>query len=473
MVCFIPSLGIITFNLVGGDAAMSEQIDSFREALISRLSATDDNQNLQLRKDDGTLHLMYNVSLCDSNKLYTFIRVPFAEKRSLAEFARYMKDLAETVEATDTESLQQKVHEGYALMFMEEQILAFKAVKEIGNQQGPSQVEGTMNGPQNAFTEDNETNVSIIRQRYPSADLIVENLTAGKMTQTKISLLYDSTVVNQTALSHVKARMKEVDASVVQGANQLYLLLNRQKYSLFPTMLHTDRPDRTVLNLSNGKIVFIVQGAPFAMIGPAVFYDFVSAMDDVYMNYWITRFTVFLRYLSIIFTLFLPAIYVAAVSFNPEMFRVQLSLSIAGSRAAVPYPSFIEVLIMLFMIEALTEASIRLPKYIGQTSATVGGLILGQAAQQAGLVSSVLIIVISLVAISSFVIPVNPMFYTIRVVRYPLILMASLLGVTGLAGGFFILLIWLANLRSFGQPYFRIFTNERSSSGMKKGGKVS
>jgi spore germination protein KA len=155
------------------------------------------------------------------------------------------------------------------------------------------------------------------------------------------------------------------------------------------------------------------------------------------------------------------------------MFRVQLSLSIACSRAAVPYPSFIEVLIMLFMIEALTEASIRLPKYIGQTSATVGGLILGQAAQQAGLVSSVLIIVVSLVAISSFVIPVNQMFYTIRVIRYPLIIMASLLGVTGLAGGFFVLLIWLANLRSLGQPYFRIFTDERSSSGMKKGGNVS
>jgi spore germination protein len=209
------------------------------------------------------------------------------------------------------------------------------------------------------------------------------------------------------------------------------------------------------------------------VIGPAVFHDFVSTMDDVYMNYWFSRLTYILRYMSIFFTLFLPAIYIAAVSYSPEMFRVQLTFSLAGSRAAVPYPSYVEVLIMLFMIEALTEASIRLPRVIGSTAATVGGLILGQAAQQAGLVSSVLIIVISLVAISSFVIPVNAIFNAIRVIRIPLILLATMLGVTGLAAGFFVLVFWLANVRSFGQPYFRIFTNERSPSGMKKGGDVS
>ncbi|SEC56194.1 spore germination protein [Paenibacillus sp. GP183] len=452
---------------------MSEQLDSLREELVDRISSTDDNQILQLQKEDGTLHLMYNVSLCDPNKLYKFIRVPFAEKPSLAEFAQYIQDMAETFEASDTGSLQQKLYAGYALIFMDDQILAFKAVKDFGNQQSPSTVEGTLYGPQNAFSEDNETNVSIIRQRYPSADLIMENLTAGTTTQSKVSLLYDSAVVNMTALGHVKERMKELDAAVVQAPIQLYLLLNRQKYSLFPTMLHTDRPDRAVLNLSQGKIVLFVQGTPFAVIGPVVFYDFVSSMDDGYMNYWFSRFTVILRYLSIFFTLFLPAIYIAAVSFSPEIFRVQLTFSLAGSRAAVPYPSYVEVLIMLFMIEALTEASIRLPRLIGSTAATVGGLILGQAAQQAGLVSSILIIVISLVAISSFVIPVNPIFNAIRVIRIPLILMATLLGVTGLAAGFFVLVFWLANVRSFGQPYFRIFADERSPSGMKKGGKAS
>ncbi|SEP18731.1 spore germination protein [Paenibacillus sp. OV219] len=452
---------------------MSIRIDRFCQELISRLSASDDNQNLQLQKKDGTLQLLYNVSLCDPNKLLLYIRIPFAEMSSLSEFAPYIRDMAESVEASDTGSLQQKLYAGFALIFIGDQILAFKAVKDLGSQPGPSQVEGTLYGPQNAFSEDNETNVSIIRQRYPSADLIVENLTAGKSTQTKVSLLYDSSLVDQTALSHVKERLKDLNAAVVLTPHQLYLLLNQKKYSLFPTMLHTDRPDRTVLNLSQGKIVFLVQGTPFVMIGPVVFYDFISSMDDIYTNYWVNRFTVILRYVAIFFTLFLPAIYIAAVSFNPEMFRVQLALSIAGSRADVPYPSYMEVLIMLFMIEALTEASVRLPRYIGPSAATVGGLILGQAAQQAGLVSSVLIIVVSLVAISSFVIPVNPMFYAIRVIRYPLILIASLLGVTGLAAGFFIILFWLANLRSFGQPYFRIFANERSSTGMKKGRNVS
>ncbi|MFC0273977.1 spore germination protein [Metabacillus herbersteinensis] len=168
-------------------------------------------------------------------------------------------------------------------------------------------------------------------------------------------------------------------------------------------------------------------------------------------------------------TITLPALYIAIVSYNPVIFRIQLTTSIAGSRAAVPYPSFIEVFIMLFLIEALVEASIRLPKSIGPTATTVGGLILGQAAQQAGLIGSIMIIITSTVAISNFVIPINAMSFAIRVVKYPLIILAIFFGITGVISGVYCFLLYLANMRSFGEPYLRIFIGEDSPSGYKKG----
>lgn len=190
----------------------------------------------------------------------------------------------------------------------------------------------------------------------------------------------------------------------------------------------------------------------------------MSSMDDLYLPYWVSKGLQFLRYVSLFLTITLPALYIAVISFNPGFFRVQLTLSIAGSRADVPYPSYIEVIFMLFMTEALTEASIRLPKFIGGTATTVGGLILGQAAEQAGLVSSIMIIVTSAVTISNFVIPISTMSFAVRVVRYPLILLSTLYGLVGLIVGLFWVAGFLVDQRSFGKPYFKIFSGEPSKT---------
>jgi len=184
----------------------------------------------------------------------------------------------------------------------------------------------------------------------------------------------------------------------------------------------------------------------------------MHAMDDEYDSYWTNRFLTVMRYFGIFMTIILPAAYIAIVSYNPEIFRVQLAFTIDGSRAGVPYPSFVEVFVMLFMIEALIEASVRLPRIVGSTATTVGGLILGQAAQQAGLVSSIMIIVTSVVAISNFLIP-NPDFsQAVRLVKYPFVVVAMMYGLSGVAVLFFALIVYLCNLRSFGEPYLAVFT---------------
>lgn len=321
-----------------------------------------------------------------------------------------------------------------------------------------AQIETVIQGPQYAFSEDLAVNMNLIRHRYHQQSLRLEKQKVGNLSQTEVGIVYDANLVSPKVLKKVKDSIQRVDIPVLQAAGQLQNHINLQKRALFPTMMLTERPDRAVFNLSQGKIVVVIEGTPFALVVPAVFYDFISSMEDVYQSYWISKFLITLRYLGLFFSITLPGAYVALTAFNPEVFRVQLALSIAGSRVGVPFPAFTEVTFMLLMMELLTEASVRLPKTVGQTAATVGGLILGQAATEAGLVSNIMIIVVSAVAVSNFVIPITAMGFAMRFVKYVILAFATAYGLMGLVIGVLGLLIYLISLDSFGKPYFSLIS---------------
>lgn len=228
-------------------------------------------------------------------------------------------------------------------------------------------------------------------------------------------------------------------------------------------MLLTERPDRISYNLAGGKIIIMMEGTSLAIIAPVIFYDFFVSMEDLYHQFWISKFLMLLRYIGLFTCLFLPGLYVAVTAYNPDLLRAELALSIAGSRIGVPYPSFLEVLFMLIVMELLTEASIRLPKAISATATTVGGLILGSAVTEASLTSNIMIIVISAVAISTFVIPVNEMSFSVRVMRYFILFFSILAGMAGLVLSFLGLIMYLSNKTSFGVPYFKMYLQGKES----------
>ena len=353
---------------------------------------------------------------------------------------------------------------GYTLIEINGSFFYYEARKALNTNVQDSKVETVILGPQNSFSENVDVNMNIIRSRYPNTNLLVNMLEVGKESKTKTVVVYNEKLADAAVVNEVIHKIKSIDAEMVQSLNQLEVLM-QGKFTLFPTVLITERPDRVALNLAQGKIVILMEGVPFALVTPAVFFDFMTAMDDMYNSAIISRALIVLRYIALLVSLTLPAIYISVVSYNPEIFRVQLAFSIAGSRAGVPYPSFIEVLFMLFLIEALIEASIRLPQTIGSTATTVGGLILGQAAQQAGLVSSIMIIITSAVAISTFVIPINSMTLAVRLIKYFLIALATFYGIFGVAIGMFMLIMHLANMRSFGKPYLKLFFGEKKKMG--------
>jgi len=436
-------------------------------ALQWQMRMSHDFKTERLSNGGIDVDLFYYSSLCDKDTLFRSIGKPLLTSASDDDFRTALRALPDLEVLHDMDTLAEKLLAGHAAILFEGSIHLLNAKITLSDKPMEPSVETTLQGPQTALSESIETNLTIVRQRYPAATLFALQKRVGRVSQTKLSILFDEKVVDRKALQMILERIDRIDADIVQSVGQLEMLISDKKIRLFPVMLITERPDRIVQNLANGHVVILIDGSPFAAIAPAVLYDFLAAMDDLYQTYWVSRFLLGLRYIALFLTLSLPAIYVAIVSYNPEIFRVQFTLSIAGSRAAVPYPSYIEVLIMLFIVEALLEASLRLPRFIGGTATTVGGLILGQAAQQAGLVSSIMIIITSTVAISNFVIPITMMSFAFRIMKYPLIVLAACFGMYGLIVGLFLIVMYLCEFRSFGRPYLQIFVGEKRVSGVK------
>ncbi|WP_419882966.1 spore germination protein [Peribacillus sp. B-H-3] len=401
--------------------------------------------------------LVYLKSMCDEEKIRKEIIQPLMMCEKESKFVLHLLSLPGSVKITDQENIENKLLRGNTVIFISGSVYALSEVKTVNVDPLETMVETSVQGPQKGLSEELYTNITMIRNRYPTSELMVEHHTAGTLSKTPIALMYDVSYVQEDVLNQLKNSLAEIDMDMIQSAGQLQNALTKKKYRLFPTIMITERPDRIALCLSQGKVALLVNGTPFGLVLPSVFFDFISAMDDLSHTYWVAQLMIILRYIGLIITLVLPALYVAITSYNPEILRSQLTLTIAGSREAVPYPSFFEVIFMMLVVEMLVESSIRLPKAIGPTATTVGGLILGQAAQQAQLVSSIMIIITAFVAISNFTIPINAMSFAIRVARYPLILFASLFGFVGLIAGFVILLCYLIDLRSFGKPYLAIY----------------
>ncbi|WP_038091583.1 spore germination protein [Tumebacillus flagellatus] len=436
----------------------SEQL---KRILSEELAQSDDVEDREMKSGELTARLLYIKTLCDPQKVQRFVIVPFWDLQNREQYENFLLSFPGSQRGDRVDAITEKLLQGFLAVFLGDELILFEATLNNNSNTKEANVETAVQGPQDAYTEKIETNLNLVRARYQTPTLRVEMFVIGTISKTKIALLYDQDLVNPKQLEDLRKRLQNIRIEVLQAAGQLEKLIEHRTIRLFPTMMITERPDRTVHNLANGKLVLLTDKALYALIVPTIFSDFFSAMDDMYMQNMVGRFLQTLRYIGLVLTLIMPSLYIIITSFNPEFVRVQLTFSIASSRAAVPYPSYLEVIFMLLMMEFLTEASIRLPRAIGPTATTVGGLILGQAATQAGLVSDIMIIIISVVAISNFVIPVNAMSFAIRVCKYPLVLLSTLFGFFGLIVGLMGLVFYLSSHRTFEVPYVKMFRKER------------
>lgn len=425
--------------------------------LSEKFSPSNDIIFKPLQMEGNTVYIFYLKSVIDGAKLQGMLIKPFFEMKSNVNFKSYIESLPDLNGMKSGDELLVEITKGNILIAIEDEfyLIDLKLVNSSDVQQ--TLMEPTVYGPQLALSEDLDTNLNIIRQRYHEPTLKFEMHQLNDKAHQPVAIIYDEKTVKQSVLKKIKENLNDIDVTLIQSAGDLQLHLNGSKITLFPTLILTERPDRISYNLAAGKVVIMINGSPHALIAPVVFFDFMLSMEDNYHTFWITTFTLVLRYIGLIICLILPAMYVAVTSYTPDVLRTELALTVAGSRLGVPYPSFIEVIFMLIFMEFLTEASIRLPKAISATATTVGGLILGTAATEAALTSNIMIIIVSAVAITSFVIPISEMSFSIRICRYLLIIYTTLFGTLGLILGSLGLVMFLANKRSFGEPYLKMY----------------
>ncbi len=316
-----------------------------------------------------------------------------------------------------------------------------------------SAVEASLRGAHQGFVETGIQNIALIRRYIPNLHLKIKEYTIGERGKTKISILYLADVANPEILEKLETKINQIQTDAVLNTGELVEFIEDHPYSPFPQFLLTERPDTVASHLLQGRFAVVVDLSPNVLIAPATFVSFFQSIDDYSTRWLIASFIRSLRFLALIIALFLPAMYIALISFNYEVIPMQFILSIAETRARVPFPPIMEAILMEVTIEMMREAGIRLPAPIGQTVGIVGGIIIGQAAVQAGIVSNIMVIVVASTAIASFIIPNYDMGASLRLLRFPIMLVASMFGLVGIICSAIALAAHFVTLESLGTPY--------------------
>jgi spore germination protein KA len=366
---------------------------------------------------------------------------------------------AELAKAKDMKALVDGLLEGDAVLLIEgvEEAYVMSAKGYDYRSVGISEVEPVVSGPKDAFIEGLSVNLSLIRRRIHSPNLVFKSLKVGRETQTTVCVAYIKGICSIKLITEVFSRISKIDIDGILGSNYIEEFINDEPFSIFPQIRNTERPDVASAALLEGRIVIIVDNTPMALIIPGEFFSLFHAADDYYNRFWFSSVIRLFRYLAAFIALTLPSFYIALANFHQELIPTNLLVSIISARTGVPLPNFVEAFLMEGTFEILREAGVRLPRPVGQAVSIVGGLVIGQAAVQASIVSPLMVIVVSLTAIASFCVPQYNISHPIRLLRFPLMILAATLGIYGLMLGLLFLLLHLCSIRSFGVPYFAPF----------------
>ncbi|BCG61600.1 spore germination protein [Paenibacillus sp. URB8-2] len=313
--------------------------------------------------------------------------------------------------------------------------------------------EAVIRGPREGFTENLLTNINLIRRRLRTPQLKFESIQLGRLSKTDVAITYLEGIADEALIEEVRERLNRIDIDAILESGYVEELIEDNHFSIFPQINYTERPDRIVANLLEGKVGVLIDNTPFALFLPVTFFEMMQASEDYYQRFVVSTLIRLLRYLFLMIALLLPSLYIALLTFHQEMLPTSLLLSAAASRETVPFPAIVEALLMEISFEALREAGVRLPRPVGQAVSIVGALVIGEASVSAGIVSAPMVIIVSITGIASFIVPSYSQAITIRLLRFPMMILAGTLGLYGVLLGVLFILIHMARLRSFGVPY--------------------
>jgi len=311
--------------------------------------------------------------------------------------------------------------------------------------------EAVVRGPRECFVENIRTNTSLLRRKIRNPDLIFEAMTVGERTKTNVMIAYLSGLAKAELVDMVKARLGAISADAILESGYIEQYIEDSPGSLFATVGYTEKPDTAAAKILEGRVAILVDGTPFVLTVPLLFIENFQSSEDYYFRPYFATLLRIVRFIGYFTTLFAPALYVAITTFHRELIPISLLFTMAAAREGIPFPAFVESLIMIITFEILREAGVRLPRSVGQALSIVGALVVGEAAVSAGLIGAPMVIVVAITAVSGFVVP--NLTDSAAVLRFIYLILGAVLGGFGITLGFLGTLVHASALESFGYPF--------------------
>jgi len=409
---------------------------------------------------EGKLAITYMDGLVSKDFVFRLMESMLLHSSSIDpdDSGSIMRHLAITVGdvscKTDFDAVQRAILSGDTVVWSDRADVAVVVDTRGGDLRPVSQPvsQTVVRGPQDAFTEAIHTNISLIRRRIKDSNLWLEMKQIGSVTKTDVAVMYINGLVKEDVLAKLHERLGAIKIDSVLESNYIEEFIQDSTFTVFPTVNNSERPDVVAAALLEGRVAVIVDGTPFVLLVPGLFTQFMQSPEDYYhrADFGILR---ALRYLALFISLLAPALYIAITTFHQEMLPTSLLISLAAQREGIPFPAFIEALMMEITFELLREAGVRMPRAVGTAISIVGALVLGQASVEAGLVSPAMVIIVSITAITGFIFPSFEIGISVRLLRFVFMGLAASFGFFGIIVGMIALVLHLCHLQSFGIPY--------------------
>lgn len=410
----------------------------------------------KLTVSNTNILLVFNEVLTSSDNIGEFIlkELVLLSKKQLKKIEDNLP--ACNIKEITKEEMTAYLNKGFLVIIINDKILSVEVKKSLERGVTTIESELSLTGPKDSFSENFNTNLGLIRRRIKSNNLWWNEINLGTKTETKMGLIYMNDIVDKKLINDIEEKLKSINIDGIIDSS--YLKDKLESDNLFPTVILTERPDKVSQALLEGKAVILVDMSSYAIILPNFFVDYFHTVDDYYQKSFNTTFIRIVRMFAFFIAIFVPAYYIAITTYNQDSCFLSLLLLLKAQRASVPFPATIEALFMILSFEVLRESDLRMSSTTGSAISILGGLILGDAAVSAGIMSPIMIIVIAISSIASFVFTSIELINAIRIYRIIFILIASILGIYGIYLGAVYLLFKLITLAPFNKPYLAPFS---------------
>ena len=410
----------------------------------------------ELKNGDTTVYIIYFETLCKSNTINDFILKPIYDDKikSLDDIKNKLPS-GNLLEINDENTLYDNLYSGFTIISIDNKFISFETKESLDSGIIAATNEKVIKGPKDAFTENYQSNVGLIRKRIRSKNLKVNEYTIGTSSKTKVALFYLDDIVNKDLVNKIEKKLKTMSLDYVANSNYIIDAMSK-KNNIMPTNIMTERPDLTSFLLMEGRIAIMVENSPQVIIIPMFFSDTIHTIDDYYQNSKNVSVTRIIRVIAFIISVTIPGIYLALTTFNQEALPTSLLINFSIQRQGVPFPSIIEALVMFLIFEILKESDTRIPFVVGTSMSIVGALVLGQAAVDAGLISPIMIIIIAVSSVTSFLFNDNDLVNAIRVWKLIFILLSAFAGLYGFFIALLLFLVKISSMDSYGFDYVTV-----------------